>query len=246
MKTVLRPVVRRVRRLYGQPGRPSRSAEAVLARWRTLSSKLLSKAWFTEAGLDDIWERNPPKFDRQVIVMQSLRNVIAGGIDGVVAEFGCFRGHTAVQLARTMRELGDDSRLILFDSFRGMPASDDANDRYWCEGAMTADEDEVRARFADFPNVTVVGGFFSDSLPGFEDVQVKLAHVDCDMAASVRDVHDWLLDRVVPTGIIVYDDYGFEACLGLMHEVDAVLARRDDYITYSLPTGQYVAIRRQE
>ena len=244
MKTMLRPVVRRVRRLYGQTGRPSREAEAVLARWRTLSSKLVSKTHFDSAGLDDIWKRNPPKLDRQIIVMQSLRNVIDAGIDGVVAEFGCFRGHTAIQMAHTMRDLGDDSRLILFDSFRGMPASDDDDDRYWSEGAMTADEQEVRTRFAGFPGVTVVGGFFADALPGFEDVEVKLAHVDCDMASSVRDVHAWLLDRVVPGGIIVYDDYGFESCVGLMHAVDAVMAERKDYITYSLPTGQYVAIRR--
>lgn len=242
MKTVLRPVVRGVRRLYGQPGRPSRSAEAVRERWRAFSSGLVSGAHFDDAGLDDIRERNPPKLDRQLIVMQALRNVIAAGLDGVVAELGCYRGHTAIQIAHTMRELGDGGRLLLFDSFQGMPPADDGSDRYWSKGAMTADLDEVRERFSSFPNVEVVPGFFRETLPGI-DVPVRLAHVDCDMAVSVRDVHAWLLDRVVAGGVIVYDDYGFESCFGLKEVVDRDMASRVDYVGYSLPTGQYLAQR---
>ena len=128
MMTMLRPVARRVRRLCAGNGRPSSSREAVFERWRTLSCELLSASHFAEAGLDDIWERNPPKLDRQIIVMQALRNVIRAGLEGDLCELGCFRGHTAIQIVQTMRALGDSSRLWLFDSFQGInPFEPDAS-----------------------------------------------------------------------------------------------------------------------
>ena len=50
--------------------------------------------------------------------------------------------------------------------------------------------------------------------------------------------------RAVADGeVIVYDDYGFESCYGLMKAVDEDFAGRCDYDTYSLPTGQYLATR---
>ncbi len=243
MKAMLRPVVRRVKGMTGWSGRPSTTPQAVCERWRALSSGLVSAQHFTRAGLDNIWERYPGKLDRQIIVIQALRNVVAAGVQGAIAEFGCYMGHTAIQIAHALETLGDDSRFVLFDSFQGMPASDRAEDEYWSEGAMTADHDEVKQRFADFANVEVVAGFFRDTLPGHDDLSLKLAHVDCDLYSSVRDVNDWLLDRVVPGGVIVYDDYGFESCYGLKEAVDEDMAARPEYVKYSLPTGQYVAIR---
>jgi O-methyltransferase len=107
---------------------------------------------------------------------------------------------------------------------------------------MTADLNEVVARFQPYPSVTVVPGFFADTLPE-HDLAIKFAHIDCDLASSVRDVHRWLLDRMAVGGAIVYDDYGFESCFGLMDAVDRDVAPRRDYHTFSLPTGQYIAIR---
>jgi hypothetical protein len=242
VKAVLRPIVRRIARLTGRTGRPSTTPEAIHQRWRTLSSDLVSAEHFQRAGLPNIWDKYPGKYDRQVIVVQMLRNVVEAGVDGAIAEFGCFRGHTAIQMVHTLRALGDRSPVLLFDSFKGMPASDLDEDRYWSEGAMTADLREVTARFRPYPSVRVVPGFFADTLPE-HDLAIKFAHIDCDLASSVRDVHRWLLDRMAVGGAIVYDDYGFESCFGLMHAVNEDVASRVDYHSLSLPTGQCVAIR---
>ena len=235
---------KRIRKLVRGQRRPPTSPEAVRQRWRSLSAGLLSKGHFEAAGLDTVWDRNPGKYDRQVIAIQCLRNVCNGPAEGAIIEFGCYDGHTAVQMVHTLRELGDESRVILLDSFEGMPESNHDLDRYWNAGALKADYEDVKARFKDFSHVEVVKGYFDQTLPRYGDLKIKFAHVDCDMYKSVRDVHVYLLPRMVDGGVIVYDDYGFESCEGLMKAVDEDFIGRDEFFQLSLPSGQYLAIKR--
>jgi hypothetical protein len=240
--TLGRKAVRRLRRVMASP-RPPTSPAAVYSRWRTLQARGIDARHFSDHGLDDVWARYPGKLDRQIIVLQALRNAVGSGARGAVVEFGCFNGHTAIQMVKTLESLGDTSRVVLFDSFEGMPVSVHPEDRYWSPGTLKADFAAVSNRFASYPNVEIVKGFFADVLPGYPDTPVKFAHVDVDLYSSVREVDDWLLDRVSVGGVVVYDDYGFESCAGLMKAVDEDLKDRSDYHTYYLPTGQYIATR---
>jgi hypothetical protein len=216
----------------------------VWGRWRTRLAHEVAADRFERHGLDNVFERYPGKQDRQIFVVQCLHNVITGRVPGVVAELGCYRGHTAVQLLEVLRARKDEARLLLFDSFQGMPESAHPGDRHWRAGDMAAGLQEVRERFRAFPQVEIVPGFFSQTLPAFPDLRVKLAHVDADLYSSIKEVDGWLLDRVEPGGMVVYDDYGFPTCEGAQQAVDEDLAGRDDYVKLSLPTGQYLAMRR--
>jgi O-methyltransferase len=211
--------------------------------WRQKLTSLLPLYWFSEAGLDNVWERYPGKYDRQLIVAQCLRGVSAQKLPGVVMEFGCFRGHTAIQMLQTMRNEGDEAPLLLFDSFAGVPASPHPGDAHWRAGDLTADYDEVRQRFAPYPQVQLIRGFFKETLPAFSDAAVKFAHVDADLYISIKEVNEWLLPRMVRNGIVVYDDYGFSSCIGALQAVDEDFSSRNDFFTFYLPTGQFMAIK---
>ena len=213
--------------------------------WRQRLAALLSAESFQEAALPNVWDIYPGKFDRQLVVAQCLNNLAAQGVPGVIAEFGCFQGHTAVQMLQTLKRLGDPARVLLFDSFEGVPASDHPDDAYWKQGTLAADFGEVQRRFAGEPRVELVRGFFKDTLPRFASLRVKFAHVDADLYVSIKDVNAWLLDRVEPGGMIVYDDYGFPVCEGARRVVDEDLGARADYTRFYLPTGQYLAIRNR-
>lgn len=160
-----------------------------------------------------------------------------------MAEFGCYRGHTAIQIIQTMRSLDDHSRLYLFDSFQGFPKSEAPEDASWREGELVADFGEVTRRFEKFENVEIIKGFFNDTLPAFPNVVCKFAHVDADLYISIKQVDRWLLDRMAPGGMIVYDDYGFANCVGAQKAVDEDLGERSDFFKIYLPTGQYLAIK---
>jgi O-methyltransferase len=212
-------------------------------RWRKLLSNLVSDTVAAAAGFESLRDSYPGKFDRQIMVLQCFENVIRSGIEGAIAEFGTFRGHTAIQFVSAARRRNDHSPIYLFDSFEGFPPSDDPSDAFWKAGTLASDYDEVRERFRDFPNVTVVKGFFADTLPRFPELRLKFAHVDADMYTSTRDVNQWLLDRIVPRGVIVYDDYGFANCEGTKRAVDEAMSARTDYFGLFFPTGQYAAVK---
>lgn len=204
---------------------------------------LVSEQYYLDAGLENLKDTYPGKVDRQIMVIQCLRNVLLGGAKGIVAEFGCWRGHTAIQMIQTMRSLGDHSKLYLFDSFQGFPKSEAPEDASWREGDLAADFAEVTQRFEKFKNVEIVKGFFSDALLAFPNLVCKFAHVDCDLYVSTKDVNRWLLNRMAPGGAIVYDDYGFSNCVGAKKAVDEDLGERLDFFKLYLPTGQYLAIK---
>lgn len=255
MKTGLRRLLRKFLRTVGVelvPGYRLTSLELIrfrrhllgeaaplrlYGRWRQLMGGLVSAKEFYEAGLDNLHETYPGKIDRQIVVMQALRNM--NGLEGAVVELGTYQGHTAVQLAQTMRSIGDTSPLYLFDSFQGLPESEGT----WNQGDLRADLNAILRRFQRFENVTIVPGYFADTLPEYSDIQVKLAHVDADLYSSTKDANSWLLDRVTCGGVVIYDDYGFPNTEGVKQAVDEDFTGRCDYHQYYLPTGQLLAIR---
>lgn len=211
--------------------------------WRLRLAPLLPRGWFEQAGLDDVWNRFPGKYDRQLLVAQCLRHVGARRLAGTVAEFGCYRGHTAIQMVHTMAQLGDTAPVLLFDSFAGMPPSDHPGDARWVAGDLTADYEEVQRRFAPYQRVEVVRGFFRDTMPAYASHSFKFAHVDADLYVSIKEVDAWLLPRLVAGGIVIWDDYGFSSCEGARQAVDEDLAGRSDFLALDLPTGQFLAMK---
>ena len=60
-------------------------------------------------------------------------------------------------------------------------------------------------------NVTLIPGFFIDTLPTFvsehQSERVSFVHIDCDLYSATRTVLDALSDMLRPGCIIVFDEY---------------------------------------
>ncbi len=117
--------------------------------------------------------------------------------EGLVLEFGVFRGESINRLA----ELMPGRRIFGFDSFEGLP------DRWFNSEARTFAVDtgpEVRS------NVTLQRGWFRDSLPAFLAAhrgKCAFIHIDCDMYQSTKDVFDRLHDRIGDGTVILFDEF---------------------------------------
>jgi Macrocin-O-methyltransferase (TylF) len=125
--------------------------------------------------------------------------VKAAGPDGLVLEFGVFRGESINFIAR--RATG--RRVFGFDSFEGLPTD-------W--GPCRAGTFSLHGELPPVePSVTLVKGWFSETLPPFlrENASaVSFLHVDCDLYDSARYVLEQLAERVVPGSVIVFDEFG--------------------------------------
>lgn len=187
---------------------------------------------FPPTFLDD----HPGKIDRIALLLEYLN---AQDCRGDVAEFGVYRGYTAMAMARFLLKHRPSVKLHLFDSFQGFPPSVHPMDDHWHEGSLSFPAEEAVKLFHGFPNVILYPGFFSDTLPAAEELQLSFCHIDCDLYTSTRDVLDYLYDRLLPSGTIMLDDYGMPLCEGARAAVDECSWIGSSRVV-QMPTGQGV------
>jgi hypothetical protein len=123
----------------------------------------------------------------------------AAPTDGLWLEFGVYRGDSIQHLARLT-----GGEVVGFDSFEGLPAR-------WVRGYDRGAFSTGGAMPKVAPNVTLVKGLFRDTLPRFlrdqPPTRVALAHVDCDLYESTRDVLVGLHTELRPGTVLVFDEF---------------------------------------
>ena len=84
-------------------------------------------------------------------------------------------------------------------------------------------------------NVEILDGIFPDETgKKVEDLKFRLCHIDVDVYQSSKDSVDWIWNRLVPNGIVVYDDYGYHACDGITKHVEEQMEMNDRIVLYNL------------
>jgi len=117
--------------------------------------------------------------------------------EGMFMEFGVATGRTVGVIARA-----SGGAVYGFDSFEGLPESWYGN---YQRGSF------AREQLPSVPrNVTLIKGWFADTLPGFLDSHpgpVAFLHIDSDLYSSAAFVLTALVERVVPGTVILFDEY---------------------------------------
>jgi len=187
-------------------------------RWRNHHPNL----W--EYGIE-ILDLDPLRtlFFRALLLQHRRRS--QGGPVGNYYEFGVGDGSSLVAYARALRSLrkvvsiGEaDFHLFGFDTFEGLPPTDDVRDQNpeWWVGRFSTSEEEVRRRvLRALPNplqsgLRLVKGRFETTLtPGLQEQLARfppaIVNVDCDFYSSAKTVLDWI-SPMLTTGCIVYFD----------------------------------------
>jgi hypothetical protein len=158
--------------------------------------------------------------------------IVRDQIAGDLVECGCARGGSAALMALAQKRLGESRRLWLLDTFEGLPAPSRENPDYELAnlftGSCVGTIDEVRALFRKLDvdrDVQFVKGLFQDTLPSADIHHIALLHIDGDWYESVKICLETLYDKVVPGGIIQFDDYGYWQ--GARRAVDEFFAERE-------------------
>jgi O-methyltransferase len=166
----------------------------------------------------------------------------ASGLAGDAAECGVYKGGTALLLSRVLAAPG--RRLYLFDSFEGLPEVDPDKDAWFSTGQFAIDSVEsVRGLLAEHEDlVEIRQGWIPDTFAGLEDRRYAFAHVDVDLYRSAADCCEYFYPRMVPGGVLLFDEYGCPDAHGERDAVDEFLADKPE-APIALPTGQAVVIR---
>ncbi len=177
---------------------------------------------------------------------------LALGTGGDFVECGTFKGDMAWVVLQTIG-IEHIPRFWLFDSFDGFSldysSTDDfaespgfldfANGFYRQPGLYKY----VRERFAPFANVSLIKGFLPEALDGGAPERIGFLHIDLNSPRAEIAVLERLFDRVLPGGVIVFDDYGWKMFHKQKEAEDDFMGRRG-YEILEMPTGQGLVVKR--
>ncbi len=183
----------------------------------------------------------PP--DRLFFIYQFARH--ARSLAGDVGQVGVYKGGTAKLIARLFS--ATNKTIHLFDTFSGMPAPDPQKDNLaYVREAIFSDTslDEVREYLRDCGNVLFYKGTFPETAGPIRDRQFCFVYVDADLYQSTRGAIEFFYPRMVPSGVIVFDDYDSRKCPGVRRAVDEFLADKREAIVRMVPC-QALLIKRQ-
>jgi len=169
----------------------------------------------------------------------------ASQLKGAYAEVGTYAGGTA----RIITEAAPEKKFYTFDSFEGIKRIDKKFDRPHFKDAFDHDGLEKTARevLSSCKNVEIIKGWFPNSfhLLDLQNKKFCFVHADADVYPSTKAICEVFFPRLVPGGIIIFDDYGYEDTPGARQAVNEYFA--DKYETPSILTGgQAVVIKSDD
>lgn len=132
-------------------------------------------------------------------------------LSGEFAECGVYKGGTAFLIASVLKEKKDnEKKLLLFDTFSGMPAKADKDP----SGHKTGDFkdvslDSVKRYLDDFPFIDYYPGVIPETFVKVHINTFAFVHIDVDLYQSAMDCCRFFYPRISTGGILLFDDYGF-------------------------------------
>jgi hypothetical protein len=163
---------------------------------------------------------------------KAVAELLHDNIEGCLVECGVAEGGCSALMATVVAKYNADKTTWLFDSFEGLPDPTERDfvephgkltgenvrplERGSCLGTLKRVDDVLFRRFGlSRMKVRLVRGWFQDTLPVYRDTlgPIAMVRIDGDWYESTKCCLESLVDRIVPGGYCIIDDYGtFHGC----------------------------------
>ena len=161
--------------------------------------------------------------DRFLLLLRNFEKV--RGLQGQVAECGCFQGLSSYLLCSRIRQHDpafDGTSYQIYDSFQGLsePRVEDTQTpedsvelarvrQFMHKGKYAARLDEVSRSLASFPGIGYFPGWIPGAFPKDNLARYRFIHVDVDLYQPTIDSFRYFWPLLVPGGMVVCDDYNW-------------------------------------
>ncbi len=169
-------------------------------------------------------------------------------LEGDFVECGTYTGMISSAICRYIDFNSVPKSFYLFDTFDGIPleqvqANEHLEKKMWMNDRWYGDFFELAKRnFAMFPRVQLVRGRIPESLSTVAIEKVAYLSIDMNIALPERAALEYFWPKMVPGGVVVFDDYGF-ADHELQKATHDEFARANGLEIFMLPTGQGLLIK---
>jgi hypothetical protein len=181
---------------------------------------------------------NRRALDRKWMLRELLK--VARPLPGDTAECGTWRGGSSWLICKGTQGSGKTHHA--FDSFQGLSAPQPQDGSHFKAGELAVTEEDFRARLKDFEQLRVYAGWIPSRFPEVLERKFSFVHIDVDLYQPTRDSIEFFYPRLVPGGVLLLDDYGFEICPGARQAADEFFAGRAEPLL-EIPTGQGLVLK---
>jgi hypothetical protein len=141
-----------------------------------------------------------------------------------MAEVGVFQGGSA----KLISMFKGNAPLHLFDTFAGMPTTDQTKDKHQVGDFADTTLEQVQAYLAKYPRILYHKGYF----PATVDSEIasrtfSFVHLDADIYQSTLDGLNFFYPRLTSGGVIISHDYSSHGCDGVKAAFDLFCAKNN-------------------
>lgn len=139
-----------------------------------------------------------------------LGDVLHHRKSGDVVELGCYVGESSKYLRKLLDVYNSDKRLIVYDSFQGLPPLSEKDGHYgWKPGTLNTTKDVLIHNFEQngLKPPEIVEGWFKDIKEDDLPSEICFAFLDGDFYDSIIDSMRKIYDRMVDGGVILFHDW---------------------------------------
>jgi len=159
-------------------------------------------------------------------------------VPGDIIEVGVWRGGSAGIITKRLSLLNTNRKVYLADTFEGVvKASKEDSTYFGGEHSDTSVEivEELLSQTLKVTNYEILKGIFPDETCSIiENQKLAMVHIDVDVYQSAKDVLEWAWPRLSIGGIIVFDDFGWTNCDGIIKLIDEKRMSKDNLIFHNL------------
>lgn len=160
-------------------------------------------------------------------------------------EIGVWKGGTAGIIGRKLALMNSNNDFYLADTFAGVAKASDKDTFYnGGEHADTSQEIVEQLISGKYKNYKILKGIFPDETAQLicSTNKFGFCHIDVDVYESARGIVDWIWEKTIIGGVIIFDDYGFHSCNGVTKYVDEQKEKTDRVVIHNL-NGHAIMIK---
>jgi O-methyltransferase len=160
-------------------------------------------------------------------------------------EIGVWRGGTSGIIATKLSMLNSRSPFYVADTFTGVAKTSD-KDKFYTGGEHADTNLEIVDSLLKsiYDKYKILQGIFPEDTAHLIPASEKFGfcHIDVDVYESAKGIVDWIWDKLIPGGVIVFDDYGFHTCNGVTRYVNEQKELADRTVIHNL-NGHAIMIK---
>lgn len=185
--------------------------------------------------------------EQRINMFHLVRQVLAYAVEGDLVELGCNEGTSSILVTKILVDTGSDKKLVLFDSFEGLPSVAAIDGGSFKKGDLATTEDVVRYNFSRYglPLPEIHKGWFNETLDALPD-KICFAYLDGDLYDSILISLQKVYPRMTKGSICLIDDYcdpainprGWNKLPGVKRACDEYLQDKPEKIEF-IYSGSY-------